>query len=114
MAKFYGLITVRQKQLAWPLFGKDREAIARIAEENPVEMLERLNIRPGELDMFIAYAGRDEFNIEAQVESFLYAARPRGLTIEVAYDPNGHHTPSTAGRLFSRLCDMVGAVIARI
>lgn len=111
IARFYGLIAVRQKQLAWPLFGKDREAIQRIAAENPVEMLGRCDIRPGEFDMFVGYAGRDEFNIGAQVESFLHVARVRGLTIEVAYDPNGHHTSATAQRLFPAFVRWLGPLL---
>jgi S-formylglutathione hydrolase FrmB len=111
VAKFYGLIAVREKQLSWPLFGKDRDAIHRLALENPVEMLERCNIQPGEFDMFIAYGGRDEFNIEAQVESFLYVARQRGLAVEVAYDPNGHHVPATAHRLFPDFVRWLGPVL---
>jgi hypothetical protein len=108
VARFYGFVTIRQKALIWPLFGRDRDAIHRIAEENPVEMLDRLDVRPGEFDMYIGYGGRDEFNIEAQVESFLYVARGRGLSIEVAYDPRGHHTMATAGRLFPSFVRWLG------
>jgi hypothetical protein len=50
--------------------------------------------------MFIAYAGRDQFNIDAQVESFLYLARDRGLNVGVSYDPNGKHDTATGRRLF--------------
>jgi S-formylglutathione hydrolase FrmB len=111
VARFYGLIAIRQKQLSWPLFGKDREAIHRISAENPVEMLDRCDIRPGEFDMFVAYGGRDEFNIDAQVESFLHAARSRGLAADVAYDPNGHHTSATALRLFPAFVRWLGPVL---
>ncbi len=111
VARFYGLIAIREKQLSWPLFGKDRDAIRRLALENPVEMLDRCNIQPGDLDMFIAYGGRDEFNIEAQVESFLYVARGRGLSVAVAYDPNGHHVPSTAQRLFPDFVRWLGPLL---
>jgi S-formylglutathione hydrolase FrmB len=112
IARFYGLITIREKQLAWPLFGKDREAINRIAAENPVEMLDRCEIQPGEFDMFVGYGGRDEFNIDAQAESFLYMARQRGLAVEVAYDPKGHHTPATAYRLFPYFVRWLGPLLA--
>ena len=111
VARYYGFITIRTKALSWPLFGKDRDAIRRLSLENPVEMLERCNIQPGELDMFIAYGGRDEFNIAAQVESFLYAARQRFLSVTVAYDPNGHHTPTTALRLFPDFVRWLGPVL---
>jgi S-formylglutathione hydrolase FrmB len=111
VARYYGFITIREKALARPLFGKDREAIQRIAAENPVEMLASRDIRPGEFDMFIGYGGRDEFNIDAQVESFLYVARQRGLYIDVAYDPNGHHTPATAYRMFPNFVRWLGPLL---
>jgi S-formylglutathione hydrolase FrmB len=111
IARYYGLIAIREKQLAWPLFGKDRDAIRRLAVENPVEMLDRCNIQPGEFDMFVAYGGRDEFNIAAQVESFLHVAHQRGLTVEVAYDPNGHHVPATAHRLFPDFVRWLGPLL---
>jgi hypothetical protein len=49
--------------------------------------------------MYIAYGLRDQFNIDAQVESFLYRARELGLTVGVGYDPKGHHNTHTALRL---------------
>src|SRR2546421_3749127 len=33
----------------------------------------------------------DEFNIDAQVESFLYLCKFRQIYVGVSYDPNGHH-----------------------
>jgi S-formylglutathione hydrolase FrmB len=111
IARFYGVIKIREKELAWPLFGKDRDAIRRLALENPLEMLDRCDIRPGEFDMFVGYGGRDEFNIDAQVESFLYVARARGLDVRVAYDPKGHHTPATAFRLFPDFVRWLGPLL---
>jgi S-formylglutathione hydrolase FrmB len=113
VARYFGLITIRERSLSLPLFGRDRDAaIARIAAENPIEMLTTRDIRPGEFDMFIGYGGRDEFNIDAQVESFLYVARQRGLTVTVAYDPKGHHTPATGFRLFPDLVRWLGPLLS--
>jgi hypothetical protein len=50
--------------------------------------------------MYIAYAGRDQFNIDAQVESFLYRARQRGLDVGVGYDPAGRHDRATVRKLY--------------
>jgi S-formylglutathione hydrolase FrmB len=111
VARYYGFIAIREKRLAWPLFGKEREAIRRVSLENPVEMLDRCNILPGELDMFVGYGGRDEFNIDAQVESFLHVARQRSLTITVAYDPKGNHVPSTALGLFPDFVRWLGPLL---
>jgi len=62
-------------------------------------MLDSYDLREGELGMYIGYGGRDQFNIDAQVESFLYRARQRGLTVGVGYDPDGKHDLATALRL---------------
>jgi hypothetical protein len=90
-------------QMVDPLFATPAEALESISRENPIELLDRTNVQPGELEMFIAYGGKDQFNIAAQVESFLYVARQRGLNVGVAYDPNGMHDFATALRLFPEI-----------
>ena len=62
-------------------------------------------LKPGELDMYIGYGGKDEFNVDAQVESFLYAARERGLEVGVGYLPNGRHNVKTVYQLFPGMVD---------
>ena len=92
--------TLRFHDLFGASFGHGQQAMAGIAAINPLEMLDIHDVRPGELDLFVAYGGRDEFNITAQVESFLWRARERGLKIGVAYDPHGRHDLATGVRLF--------------
>ena len=41
---------------------------------------------------------RDLAEIRAQVESFLYYAKFKGLGVAVAYEPDGHHDGITAAR----------------
>lgn len=113
VARYFGVIPFRERRLWLPLYNRDRDAMQRIAADNPIEMLESYDIQPGQYDMFIAYAGRDEFNIDAQVESFLYVARQRGLTIKTAYDPTGHHTPATGFRLFPCFVNWLGPLLRR-
>ncbi len=91
VGRFYKVLVVRQRRLIDPLYGRSQSAIAKISQENPAEMLDSYQVQPGELDMFIGYVGRDEFNIDAQVESFAYLARSRGLEVTTVVDPNGHH-----------------------
>ena len=62
-------------------------------------MLDAYDVRPGLLDLYVAYGGKDEFNLDAQVESFLYRACQRGLEVGVGYDPDGRHDRATALRL---------------
>jgi S-formylglutathione hydrolase FrmB len=75
-----------------PAWGSGNEAIARMSQENPYEVLDRLDIQPGQYDMYIAYGRQDEYHVDNQVDSFLYKATERGLDIWVRYDPNGHHS----------------------
>jgi S-formylglutathione hydrolase FrmB len=92
-------ITLRFGQLFRPLFGDGPEAIENMSHINPIELMEQCNLQPGELDLFVAYGGKDEFNVPAQVESFLYRARERGIEVGIAYDPHGRHDRATSLRL---------------
>jgi S-formylglutathione hydrolase FrmB len=112
VGRFYGVITVRERRLTDPLFGRSSSALARISRENPVEMLETYDLKPGELDMFVAYVGKDEFNIDAQVESFLFIARSRGLTVDAVCDPNAHHNVKSARKLTPSMVDWLAPRLA--
>lgn len=91
--------TVKLKHWIEPLYGLGMEAIPPMSADNPIELLERACVRPGELNMYIGYTGKDEFNIDAQVESFVYAARFKGLEVGVGYNAHGHHQVVTAKKL---------------
>jgi S-formylglutathione hydrolase FrmB len=100
VGRFYGVITIRMWQVSNPLYGrKNPDTAELVSRVNPIEMLDSYDLREGELGMYIGYGGRDQFNIDAQVESFLYRARQRGLTVGVGYDPDGKHDLATALRL---------------
>jgi S-formylglutathione hydrolase FrmB len=103
---------LRFKNLLDPLIGRGPDAIARLSDFNPIEILERCDIQPGDLDLFIAYGGKDELNITAQVESFLFVARERGLAVGVSYDPRGRHNLPTAIRLFPEMIEWVAPKVA--
>src|SRR5262249_29882748 len=85
-----------------PLYGHGPEAIEGMSSINPLELMERTNLRPGELNLYIAYGGLDEYNVKAQVEGFLAFARGRGLEITVDYDPRGRHDLATGMRQLPR------------
>jgi len=91
-----GVVTVRLGDLITPVFGQGDAATAEIIANNPIELVDRTRLRNGELAMFIGYGGRDEFNVDAQVESFLYLCKHRGIAVSVAYDPHGHHNAALA------------------
>ncbi len=107
-----GLVCVRLKDFVYPLFGKGPEAVCELARENPIEMIDRCRLREGELAMYVAYGGKDEFNIDAQVESFLYLAKFRGLTVDVGYDPYGRHNLKTAQKLLPGIIEWLAPRVA--
>jgi S-formylglutathione hydrolase FrmB len=106
VARFVG-IPIRLKLMIAPIFelhDHDR-TIEDISRENPIEMLDRLDVREGDLSMWVGYGGRDQFYMDAQIESFLYRAREKGLTVTVGYLPRGKHNKRTAYKLLPGLLD---------
>jgi len=95
-------VHARFNTLFAPLYGRGEKAICGMSEINPMEIMEREELRNGELNLYIAYGGKDQFNIAAQVESFLYRARERGIDVTVDYDPDGRHDLATGLRMFPR------------
>jgi S-formylglutathione hydrolase FrmB len=113
LGRFYGVITIRQRSVVFPLYGRNNpDTLSLISQENPIEMLDAYDIRPGELAMYIGYAGKDQFNIDAQVESFVFHAKERGLCVGIGYEPRGHHDVRTATRLLPGLIDWLGGQMA--
>jgi S-formylglutathione hydrolase FrmB len=87
-----GLMKVRAWMVVQPVFGRGRAAADRVAGDNPLELLDRLHIQPGQQDYYIGYGKADEINIDAQVESFLHAATQRGIQVESKSYPCGDHS----------------------
>jgi Putative esterase len=96
VARFGFLMTIRQRQIIAPVFGEGPDVISKVAAENPAEMLVSYNVKPGELEMFAGYGQFDEFNFDAQTESFAAIARGQGLTVQTVMIPNGKHDKETA------------------
>jgi S-formylglutathione hydrolase FrmB len=107
-----GLVKVRVSQLIDPLFGFSPDTIHQISLHNPIELIDRTHLAPGELEMYVGYAGKDQFNIDAQVESFLYLCKHRGLEVGVGYQPNGHHGYLTAVKLYPGIIDWLAPRLA--
>lgn len=98
IAVLFGFFHVRQRHMLDPLYGRHRHGVIRdLSRENPTEMLEAHNVKPGEMSMFVGYGDADEFNVGAQAESFTYFAAKRGIekptTVVI---PCGKHDSETA------------------
>jgi hypothetical protein len=105
-------IPVMMKHFTDPLFGRGPAVLPAISSENPVEMLMSHDVKPGEFDMYVGYGGKDELNIDAQVESFLQVAQERGLDVHVAYLPNGRHSKGTLLQLLPSAVRWMGTRLA--
>jgi hypothetical protein len=102
-----GLVKIRERDLIAPVFGEGPDVIAKIAADNPAEMLTTYKVKPGELEMFAGYARYDEFNFDAETESFAYIARGLGLTVNTVMVP-GKHDKQTAMQMLPAFVDFLG------
>ncbi len=75
-----------------PVWGLGRRGAEFVSRESPLELMARNPVRPGELDMYVAYAKDDPLNIDAQVESFVWWCRESGIPITVRAGYGGHTT----------------------
>jgi hypothetical protein len=101
-----GLVKIRMGNFTTPMYGKDNpDTTALIASENPIELLDTLDIKPGFAEFYVGYGGKDQFNIDAQVESFLHRAREKGIEVGSDYRPTGRHSAWTAIRMLPAMLD---------
>src|SRR5262249_28551626 len=106
VGRFYGVITVRLRTVINPLYGRHNpDTLALVSANNPIELLDRLDVKPGEVEMYVGYAGKDQFNLDAQAESFLYRAGQKGLEVGVGYEPKGKHDVKTGLKLLPGLIE---------
>ncbi len=98
----------------WPAWGHDRDALERMSQENPFELVDRLDVRPGQFELFVAYGRQDEYNVDAQIDSFLHKAKQRGLNIWVRYNPDGHHSTDYVNECMPDVFVAVGARLRKL
>lgn len=99
VANYGGALKVKLGPIVRPVFGVGDEALLNVTYHNPLEILVRNRVKSCDLSMFVGYGGRDEYNIDAQVESFLYYCKFKNIAVAVAYEPDGRHDFHTAVKL---------------
>jgi S-formylglutathione hydrolase FrmB len=107
------LFCLRFSNLFAPLYGRGPEMVDGMSRINPLELLLRHDLKPGELNLYVGYGAKDEFNVAAQVESFLYIARQRGIEVTVECDPRGGHNLATGMRLLPGAMRWVAGQVPR-
>jgi len=92
IARFYfGLIRRRVRTFIGPVYGSGPDVMARIALDNPADLLDSTGLRPGELAIYVNYPGRDNYNFDAQDRSFAWLAARRGVAVDLVREPRGRH-----------------------
>jgi S-formylglutathione hydrolase FrmB len=89
---FSGLLKVPAKFFIHPVFGQGPMVIERVKKANPADLVRTCSLENGELQIYIRYGGEDNFNFDAQIESFVHVARQRGIEMDVACDPQEKHS----------------------
>ena len=113
VGRFYlGLVTIRMGQLTTPLYGRGPHVIGELSRESPAEMLDHHDVRPGEFAMFVGYGSKDQFNLDAQCESFVYRAHERGLEVTTVRVPNGRHNLTLAQKVMPAAVEWLGPLFA--
>jgi poly(3-hydroxybutyrate) depolymerase len=89
---YLGLKRVPAGKYIGPVFGDDAAAVpSRIAAVNPADLLFTADPQPGRPALYVNFAGKDNWNIDAEDESFLWLGAGRGLDYEGFRDPHGRH-----------------------
>jgi Putative esterase len=88
---YFGLLRRKVKTFLEPVYGTGSGVITKITRDNPADLLASTDLRPGELSMYVAYPGRDNYNFDAQDRSFAWLAGLRGVDVPLVRDPKGHH-----------------------
>lgn len=98
VARFFGVLGLRARLFMNPVFGPRENVISEVMRSNPADLIFSENLQPGELAIYLHYPGHDNFNFDAQNESFAWLAEQRGIDVELVSDPKAHHS----GRYFNR------------
>ena len=90
---YFGLLRLRARRFMSPVFGEGEAAAARITRTNPADKLFSTDLQPGQLAIYVNYPGRDNFNFDAQDESFQWLAAGKGIDVTLVRDPGATHSP---------------------
>ena len=89
---FYGgLLQVPAEKFMKPVFGEGDAVASRIMRTNPADLIFSTGLQPGELAIYVNYPGRDNFNFDAQAESFEWLAAQKGIEVTLVRDLKATH-----------------------
>ena len=92
IARYYlGLVRRKVKKFLEPVYGSGQQVIDKIRRDNPADLLETTDLRPGELAIYVNYPGRDNYNFDSQDRSFAWLAGRRGVALTLGDVPKARH-----------------------
>jgi hypothetical protein len=88
---YFGLKPTRARKYVEPVFGSGPDVVARITAVNPADQLFQTALRPCELAMYVNYPARDNYNFDAQDQSFAWLASLEGVSVDLEGSPCARH-----------------------
>lgn len=93
IGRFYcGLKQVKARKYVEPIFGGGDDVAAKIRTTNPASLVADGALAPGELAIYLHYAGQDGYNFDAHSKSFAWLAAQRGIAVTLQADEQADHT----------------------
>lgn len=89
---YFGLWRSRTKKYLEPVYGKGPDVFAKIILDNPADLLFSTDLQPGELAIYINYPGKDNWNFDAQDQSFAWLAAQKGVDVTLVGVPRAQHS----------------------
>jgi S-formylglutathione hydrolase FrmB len=89
---YFGLGRSRAKKYLEPVYGDGPEVIAKVARDNPADLLFTTDLQPGELAIYANYPAKDNWNFDAQDQSFAWLAARKGVNVTLVGVPKARHT----------------------
>ncbi len=89
---YHGLAHSRAKKYVEPVYGKGPQIINKLASDNPADLLFTTNLQPGELAIYVNYPGNDNWNFDAQDQSFAWLAAQKGVEVTLVRVPGAQHS----------------------
>lgn len=108
----FGPLKIHVKDILLPAFGQGNAAIQLASINNPIELIDRHKVKPNQFQMMITMAGRDNFNLDAQAQSFIYLAEHRGIHVDTYTEPKGTHDIRTAHKMIGPVFDWLNNKLA--
>jgi hypothetical protein len=91
VARFFGIVQIRARRLVEHAFGPPDQLVENITRLNPADLLFEADLKPHDLEIYVNYPSHDNFNFDAQAESFAWLASQKGVGVHLLEDRLAQH-----------------------